>query len=139
MREIQCVKSVRIRSYSGPFFPAFGLKYAVFLRTRKSVLLLAKKISWILLEFPYLVPAKINHYQINFHQINSSNKFLSKRLCLLIKGELLIHQIKILLTCQIKLCLCAFIMSHTRLARIFALQLPECQVIPCLKQARCKI
>ena len=43
------------------------------------MLLLAKKISGILLEFPYLVPAKINHYQINFHQINSSNKFLSKK------------------------------------------------------------
>ena len=31
---MHCVKSVRIRSYSGPYFPAFGLnakKYGVFL------------------------------------------------------------------------------------------------------------
>ena len=29
-----CVKSVRIRSYSGPYFPAFGLKTEIFSRIR---------------------------------------------------------------------------------------------------------
>ena len=29
---INCVKSARIRSYSGPYFPAFGLMYSVRIR-----------------------------------------------------------------------------------------------------------
>ena len=36
-RELHCVKSVRIRSSSGPYFPAFGLnaeRYSVSLRTQ---------------------------------------------------------------------------------------------------------
>ena len=35
MLNIHCVKSARIRSYSGPYFPAFGMnteRYSVFLR-----------------------------------------------------------------------------------------------------------
>ena len=37
LRGDHCVKSVRIRSYSGPYFPAFGLntkRYSVSLRTQ---------------------------------------------------------------------------------------------------------
>ena len=37
LRGDHCVKNVRIRSYSGPYFPAFGLntkRYSVSLRTQ---------------------------------------------------------------------------------------------------------
>ena len=30
MDHYQCVKSVRIRSFSGPYFPAFGLKMEIY-------------------------------------------------------------------------------------------------------------
>ena len=30
MVRVQCVKSVRIRSFSGPYFPAFGLNMKIY-------------------------------------------------------------------------------------------------------------
>ena len=56
-----CVKSVRIRSYSGPYFPTFGLnadqnniKYGHFLRSEYRVVITEMYISWMFISSRYI-------------------------------------------------------------------------------------